>query len=104
MNQSAIEKIYKDWITYEKTYKIKNEQDKSNINFKAYNMSPFGIIKDEGEEDKKETIIEVADKEEIKPVRYKARPNRKGKVNKTNKEQKKVYKIQRAIYKLTPID
>ena len=104
VNQSAIEKIYKKWITYEKIYKIKNDQDNSEIQFKAYSMSPYGAIKEEGEEDKKEIVVDVANKEEIKTMRYKSKQNRKGKVNKANKEPKRVYKIQRAIYKLTPIE
>lgn len=104
VRQNSIDKIYKEWITYEKIYKIKNGQDNSEINFKAYNMSPFGSIKEEGEEDKKELVIDIADKEEIKPLRYKSKPNRKGKVNKAIKEPKKVYKIQRAIYKLRLIE
>ena len=104
VKQNSIDKIYKEWITYEKIYKIKNGQDNSEINFKAYNMSPFGSIKEEGEEDKKEMVINIADKEEIKPLRYKSKPNRKGKVNKAIKESKKVYKIQRAIYKLRLIE
>ena len=104
VNQSAIEKIYKKWITYEKIYTIKNDQDNSEIQFKAYSMSPYGAIKEEGEEDKKEIVVDVANKEEIKTMRYKSKQNRKGKVNKANKEPKRVYKIQRAIYKLTPIE
>ena len=104
VRQNSIDKIYKEWITYEKIYKIKNGQDNSEINFKAYNMSPFGSIKEEGEEDKKELVIDIADKEEIKPLRYKSKPNRKGKVNKASKGSKKVYKIQRAIYKLRLIE
>lgn len=104
VKQNSIDKIYKEWITYEKIYKIKNGQDNSEINFKAYNMSPFGSIKEEGEENKKELVIDIADKEEIKPFRYKSKPNRKGKVNKAIKEPKKVYKIQRAIYKLRLIE
>ena len=49
-------------------------------------------------------VADVANKEEIKTMRYKSKQNRKGKVNKANKEPKRVYKIQRAIYKLTPIE
>ena len=67
-------------------------------------MRPYGAIKEEGEEDKKEIVVDVANKEEIKTMRYKSKQNRKGKVNKANKEPKRVYKIQRAIYKLTPIE
>ena len=109
-------KLYANWITIEKRYTIKSEEENSEIETKLYQLRPSHMKdvevfqteipkkEEQKKEDDKEIVIEVS-KEDIEKKEVKKKPMLKGRrVLKPQQKKKRVLKIQRAIYKLIKVD
>ena len=112
-DSNELVKLYANWITIEKIYKIRSEEENNEIETKLYQLRPSHMKdvevfqaefpkKEEMPKQEKEIINEevTIEKKEIKK-----KPMLKGKrVLKPQQKKKRVLKIQRAIYKLIKVD
>ena len=112
-DSNELVKLYANWITIEKIYKISSEEENNEIETKLYQLRPSHMKdvevfqaefpkKEEMPKQEKEIINEevTIEKKEIKK-----KPMLKGKrVLKPQQKKKRVLKIQRAIYKLIKVD
>ena len=112
-DSNELVKLYANWITIEKIYKIRSEEENNEIETKLYQLRPSHMKdvevfqaefpkKEEMPKQEKEIINEevTIEKKEIKK-----KPILKGKrVLKPQQKKKRVLKIQRAIYKLIKVD
>ena len=115
-DSNELVKLYANWITIEKIYTIKSEEENSEIETKLYQLRPSHMKdvevfqteipkkEEQKKEDDKEIVIEVS-KEDIEKKEVKKKPMLKGRrVLKPQQKKKRVLKIQRAIYKLIKVD
>ena len=115
-DSNELVKLYANWITIEKIYTIKSEEENSEIETKLYQLRPSHMKdvevfqteipkkEEQKKENDKEIVIEVS-KEDIEKKEVKKKPMLKGRrVLKPQQKKKRVLKIQRAIYKLIKVD
>ena len=118
-DSNELVKLYAQWITIEKIYTIKSEDEQKEIQAKLYQLRPSHmkdvevfqteLPKKQNEEEQKEEISkqenELVLDQDLKKKEVKKKPMLKGKrVLKSQPKKKRVLKIQRAIYKLIKID
>ena len=118
-DSNELVKLYAQWITIEKIYTIKSEDEQKEIQAKLYQLRPSHmkdvevfqteLPKKQNEEEQKEEISkqenELVLDQDLEKKEVKKKPMLKGKrVLKSQPKKKRVLKIQRAIYKLIKID